>query len=111
MIYAPYAFLFPNHFKSFLCEKKMPLLSAFQGILIYMYYFDNIQHQSAHIHVHYQEKSCVIGINDHQIINGKIPNQKLKLVLTWMELHQLELEENWKKAINGINISPISPLS
>jgi hypothetical protein len=53
----------------------------------------------------------VIGINDHQIINGKIPNQKLKLVLTWMELHQLELEENWKKAINGINISPISPLS
>ena len=89
----------------------MPLISSFHGILIYMYYFDNIQHQSPHIHVHYQEKSCVIGIIDHQIINGKIPNQKLRLVLTWMTLHQSELEENWKKAINGKNILPISPLS
>ena len=32
----------------------MPLLSAFYGILVRMYFFDTDQHHLPHIHVQYQ---------------------------------------------------------
>jgi len=33
----------------------MPSISAFYGIIIYMYFMDNRQHKAPHIHVKYQE--------------------------------------------------------
>lgn len=33
----------------------MPAISMFYGIIIYMYFMDNKQHKTPHIHVKYQE--------------------------------------------------------
>jgi hypothetical protein len=89
----------------------MPQISKFYGLIIYMYYFDNIKHHVPHIHVHFQSQSCVLSISTNRILSGSIPIQKRRLVEAWMIIHEKELKENWEKAIKGETISPISPLS
>jgi len=75
-----------------------------------MYYFDNIQHSTAHIHVHYQENSAVIEIPGGEVLEGRLPTRKQKLVDAWIEIHREELLEDWKLAVNGESVFKISPL-
>ena len=42
----------------------MAILSMFYGIIVSMYYIDNKQHHSPHIHISYQGKEAVVGIPD-----------------------------------------------
>ncbi len=42
----------------------MPAISTFYGIIIYMYFIDNKQHSTPHIHVKYQEHEAVVSIPD-----------------------------------------------
>ncbi len=88
----------------------MPVISMFYGIIIMMYYFDTDKHHVPHIHIKYAECNCVIGIIDSKIIEGDLPNNKLKLVLAWIELHREELMANWELAINGTKLFDIKPL-
>jgi len=88
----------------------MAVLSMFYGIIISMYYFDNRQHHLPHIHVKYQDDEAVISIPDGDIIEGKIPSNKRKLVEAWIEIHKEDLIANWELAINGQNIFKIEPL-
>lgn len=75
-----------------------------------MYFMDNRQHQLPHIHVKYQEHEVVISIPDGQVIEGGIPNAKMKLVQAWIELHQDELMADWDLAISGQPPFKIDPL-
>lgn len=88
----------------------MPILSMFYGIIVMMYYFDNRKHHLPHIHVKYQDDEAVFSLNDGNIIEGKIPNSKRKLVEAWIEIHKDELLANWQLAINGEKIFSIDPL-
>lgn len=88
----------------------MPVISMFYGIIISMYFFDNKQHHLPHIHVKYQDDEAVISIPDGNLIEGKFPSNKLKLVFAWVELHRDELMANWELAINGQTIFSIDPL-
>jgi hypothetical protein len=88
----------------------MPIVSMFYGIIISMYYLDMRQHSKPHIHVRYQEYECVFDIHEGEIIEGKFPNNKSRLVQAWIELHRDELIANWELAANGKNIYPIDPL-
>jgi hypothetical protein len=45
-----------------------------------MFYVDNKQHNKPHIHVHYQEHEAVFDIYDGEILEGKLPKNKLRLV-------------------------------
>ncbi len=56
----------------------MPAISMFYGIIIYMYYFDNKEHKTPHIHANYAEYDAVISIPDGDVIKGEMPNNKLK---------------------------------
>ena len=40
----------------------MPTLSMFYGIIIYMYFFDNKEHNIPHFHANYAEYDAVISI-------------------------------------------------
>ena len=50
------------------------------GLIVRMYYFDNQQHNSPHIHVVYQEDEAVIEIPTGTVLQGKLPPAKMKLI-------------------------------
>ena len=75
-----------------------------------MYYYDTEQYNIPHIHVQYAEDKAVISIPDGKVLEGKLPNNKMKLVLAWIEIHQEDLMQNWKLAVNGEKPFRIEPL-
>ena len=82
----------------------------FYGIIIFMYFMDNKEHNLPHIHAKYQEFEAVFELEDGNIIKGGFPKNKTKLVQAWIELHKDELKANWELAITGNHIYPIEPL-
>ena len=88
----------------------MPTISMFYGLIIRMYYFDNQQHNTPHIHVHYQDESAVIEIPTGQLLEGSLPKNKQKLVDAWVEIHKEDLMADWQLAISGESVYKIAPL-
>ncbi|MFZ4116130.1 MAG: type II toxin-antitoxin system toxin DhiT [Chthoniobacterales bacterium] len=88
----------------------MPTISFFYGIIIQMFFYDNGQHHSPHIHVLYQDDESVFSIENASIIEGQLPNKQRKMVEAWIEIHKEELMADWKLAISGQEIFKIAPL-
>jgi hypothetical protein len=88
----------------------MAVISMFYGLIISMYYLDNKRHHLPHIHVKYQEMEAVFSINNGEILEGELPNNKRKLVEAWIEIHKEDLLADWLLAISGQNIFTIEPL-
>lgn len=45
-------------------RRNMAIISMFYGIIVSMYFFDNKQHKTPHVHVKYQEQEGVFSIPD-----------------------------------------------
>lgn len=88
----------------------MPTISMFYGIIIYMYFFDNKKHNKPHVHAEYGEHAAVLSIEDGELLDGRLPNKKLKMVQAWIAIHEDELMANWKLAIAGKDLFRIDPL-
>ncbi len=88
----------------------MPAISMFYGVIIYMYFFDNKQHNLPHIHVKYQSEEAIIAIPEGNILQGNLPRNKMKLVQAWIEIHQEELIANWELASSGEQVFKIEAL-
>ncbi len=88
----------------------VPSISAFYGIIVYLYFRDNKQHNVPHIHVKYQEYEVVVSIPEGAVLEGKIPIPKMKLLQAWIELHKDELVANWHLAVSGEQPYKIEPL-
>ena len=88
----------------------MPTISMFYGIIIYMYFFDNKKHNKPHVHAEYGEHTAVFSIENGELLDGKLPNKKLKMVQAWIAIHEDELMANWKLAIAGKDLFKIDPL-
>ena len=88
----------------------MPTISMFYGIIIRMLFMDNQQHNLPHLHVEYQGMRAVILIPEGDLIEGKLPPKKLKLVQAWITIHEEELMADWALAVNGEPVFPIEPL-
>jgi len=88
----------------------MPVVSAFYGLIVYLYYKDNKKHRKPHIHVWYQDNEAVLSVPEGEILEGFIPPNKMKLVLAWIEIHKEELLADWKLAAEGQQIFKIDPL-
>ena len=82
----------------------------FYGIIVRMLYMDNRQHHLPHIHVEYQGMKAVIAIPDGELLEGKLPAKKLRLVQAWITIHEDEVMANWSLAVNGEPIFSIEPL-
>ena len=88
----------------------MPSISMFYGIIVYMYFMDNKQHHRPHIHAKYQDREVVVSIPDGDVLDGSIPNAKMKLLDAWIELHRDELMADWELTVSGQNPYRIDPL-
>ena len=88
----------------------MPSISMFYGLVVYLYYIDNKQHNVPHIHVKYQRDEAVFDILDGELLEGDIPKAKIRLIQAWIEVHREDLLTNWELALNGQTPLPIEPL-
>lgn len=88
----------------------MPTISMFYGILIRMFFHDTDRHQMPHIHADYQGEVAVYSIPDGNVLAGKLPPKKHKLVVAWIEIHHEDLMADWELAVNGHPPLPIRGL-
>lgn len=58
----------------------MPSISMFYGLIVYLYFKDNRQHKLPHIQVKYQDEEVIMSIPDGTVLQGGIPNPKMKLL-------------------------------
>lgn len=63
-----------------------------------------------HIHVYYQDDSAVVEIPNGTLLEGKLPNAKMKLLQAWIEIHKEALMADWQLAVNGDAVFKIEPL-
>lgn len=87
----------------------MPTLSVFFGIIVTMYREVGGRHNLPHIHAEYQGEEAAISF-DGTLLEGNLPPKKMKLVLAWMEIHQEDLQANWKLLSEGREYFKIDPL-
>ena len=85
----------------------MPRLSAFYGIVIYMYRPD---HPPPHFHARYGEHIAQLELGSLEILNGDLPARALRLVREWARQHADELEHDWELAQALEPLVPIDPL-
>jgi hypothetical protein len=88
----------------------MPSISAFYGLIVYMYFKDNKQHKLPHIHVRYSGEEVIVSIPDGDVLEGGIPSSKMKLLQAWIEIHKEELMADWELAVAGEQPYKIDPL-
>lgn len=88
----------------------MPVISMFYGIIIRMLYYDNKEHKLPHIHKEYAEYDAVVSLPDANLLAGDFPNDKLKLVVVWVEIHKEALLADWKLAVKGDSVFKIEGL-
>ena len=85
----------------------MPRLSAFYGIVIYMYVRD---HGVPHFHARYGDEEAVIAAETGDVLGGGLSARQMRLVNEWAELHRDELLEAWARASSGEHPGTIEPL-
>lgn len=85
----------------------MPRISAFYGIVIWMYYDD---HNPPHFHASYGERWAVFGIATAQVMVGSLPARARRLVEEWAAQHRAELLDDWERAHSDEPLLPIDPL-
>lgn len=89
--------------------KGMPALSMFFGIIVRMQSEKGGRHNKPHIHAIYGNEEVVVGI-DGEVLEGKLPNKQMKLLLAWMAIHEEELNANWQLLSHGDGYFKIEPL-
>ena len=72
-----------------------------------MYHDD---HGHPHFHARHAHGEAKIRIDEIEVVDSKLRQRQLRLVLAWAELHQQELLENWQKAHAGGTLNQIDPL-
>ncbi|HEX3580045.1 MAG TPA: DUF4160 domain-containing protein [Thermoanaerobaculia bacterium] len=85
----------------------MPIISAFFGIIIRMYFDD---HGPPHFHAEYHGQDAVFDFRG-RIIAGEIRSSTArKLIQEWTRRHEMELAINWKRAKALQGLEKIAPL-
>ncbi len=79
----------------------MPTISMFYGVLIKMFFKDTDKHHLAHIHAEYQGNMGVYSIIDGDLLAGKMPPNKQKIIVAWIEIHHEDLLADWELAKEG----------
>lgn len=82
----------------------MPRISAFYGIIIWLYRAD---HPPAHFHAQYGEHWAKITIGTGRVLEGSLPRRALRMTREWAGLHVSDLRRTGRepKARNPSNRS------
>ena len=85
----------------------MPIISAFFGIVIRMFYRE---HEPPHFHAEYQGQQAKFSF-DGKMTAGNINSRTARrLIKQWASAHRDELETNWKKMKVGRTLEKVAPL-
>jgi hypothetical protein len=88
----------------------VPRISAFYGIVIWMYH-DEIHHLGRpHFHARYGDDEASLTIETVEVLAGGLSPRALRLVRDWASDHQAELRENWDRARRHEPLRRIEPL-
>jgi hypothetical protein len=88
----------------------VPRISAFYGIVIWMYH-DEVHHLGRpHFHARYGGDEASVDIESLEVLAGRLPARALRLVVEWARLHQAELRANWDRARRHQRLERIDPL-
>ena len=68
-------------------EVRLPRISVFYGIAIYMYYRD---HAPPHFHALYGEFEATVSIETGDLLEGRLPRRARSLVSEWVMSHRDE---------------------
>jgi hypothetical protein len=85
----------------------VPEISRFHGIVIQMYWED---HSPPHFHVRAGGRKASVGIDPVGVLKGSLERRHFSLVKRWVELHRIDLEDNWNRARLRETLIPIEPL-
>lgn len=86
----------------------MPIISAFFGIVIRMFYKE---HEPAHFHAEHSGQDAKFDF-DGTLIAGEIRSRKARQrIRDWARLHRAELEANWESMKAGRPLESIEPLA
>ena len=85
----------------------MPIISTFFGIIIRMFFDD---HAPPHFHAEYQGQEATFDFTG-KIVHGSMQSPTARrLIRKWTQLHQRELEANWRKAKKLEPLGQVAPL-
>ncbi len=85
----------------------MPVISAFFGIMIRMFYND---HEPPHFHAEHQGQHGKFDMSGEIVIGSIQSRTALRLIREWARLHEVELQENWELMKVGKPLRHIEPL-
>ena len=85
----------------------MPIISAFFGIVIRMFYRE---HGIPHFHAEYQGQQATFTFEGEQLAGTIESRTALRLIREWALAHQAELEANWSRVEAGEPLERIAPL-
>jgi hypothetical protein len=88
-------------------DEGVPTICRFFGIAIVMFFDD---HGFPHFHARHAEGEAKVRIDNLEVMASTLGRRQLRFVLAWAELHQEELEENWRRARAGETLLDIEPL-
>lgn len=88
----------------------MPRISAFYGIVIWIYHAEIHHRGRPHFHATYSGEEASIDIETLEVIAGSLPRRARQLISEWAQMHQNELRENWARAQRHEPLKPIEPL-
>jgi len=86
----------------------MPIISAFFGIVIRMYYKE---HEPAHFHADHAGQQAKFDFGGEVIAGAIASRSALRRIRAWAELHRAELDSNWAKMKAGQPLEAIAPLT
>jgi hypothetical protein len=86
----------------------MPIISAFFGIVIRMFYRE---HEPAHFHAEHAGHRAKFDFSG-TLVAGEMKSRKAReRIRQWAQLHRAQLETNWEKMKAGQPLESIEPLS
>ena len=84
-------------------------VSAFLGMVLYMYPEKNGRHNRPHVHVMYGDDECVLSIPEGEVLAGEIPGRQLRNAQTFIDMRTDELMLNWKLCMDGKDVVWVDP--
>lgn len=90
-------------------RQVMPRISAFYGIVIYMYWNEK-DHPVAHFHAYHAGRRASVSM-DGEVLAGRLEPRALQFVREWAKLRQDEILANWERARRNEPLHGIEPLS
>jgi hypothetical protein len=86
----------------------MPRVSAFYGVVIYMYWNER-DHPVAPFHAYHAGRRASVAL-DGTVLAGSLEPRALQFVREWARLRGGEIQANWDRARNSEALISIAPL-